>query len=123
MKLFKWGKRPDPKCQRCGGGYGDLIHMFWRCPKLHIYWKGVVERINLVFGTSLRVEARECLLGLTGDKVASRDIQTARIRCLFQGKKLIAQYWQRKEAPTVSEWVNAVREVICREKYIYKKRG
>lgn len=71
----------------------------------------------------MRLEAKECLLGLTEDKEVPKDTQTARVRCPFQGKKLIAQHWQRKDSPTVTEWVNAVKEVISREKYIYKKRG
>lgn len=39
QKLFAWGKYTSPLCQRCSVSNGSLIHMLWRCPKLHRYWE------------------------------------------------------------------------------------
>lgn len=82
-----------------------------------------MDKINSVFGTSLGMEVKACLMGLVEEKGILRDTQTTIIRCLFQGKKLIAWKWQTKDPPTAAEWVKEVREVISKEKYIYKKRG
>lgn len=57
VKLFRFGKRQDAKCQRCGDERGDLLHMFWRCPKLYRYWGKLVEDINTIFRSSLAMEA------------------------------------------------------------------
>lgn len=62
-------------------------------------------------------------MGLMEENEILRDTQTAIIRGLFQGKKLIARKWQTKDPLMVVVWVKEVREVIGKEKYIYKKRG
>lgn len=56
LKLFMFEKRSDAECQRCGDRRGDLVHMVWRCPRLYRYWKGITDKINSVFGTSLDTE-------------------------------------------------------------------
>lgn len=76
-----------------------------------------------MFGASLGMEARTCLMGLMEKNGMLRDTQTAIIRCLFQRKKLIARKWHAKDPPTVVEWMNEVKDVIGKEKCIYGKRG
>lgn len=97
--------------------------MIWRCPKLYRYWSGIIGKINVVFGTSLNTEAKVCLLGLIEEEGILGATQTAVTRCLFQGRKLIAHKWQDKNPPTVTEWVQVVKETIEKEKYIYTRRG
>ncbi|PIO12292.1 hypothetical protein AB205_0045360 [Aquarana catesbeiana] len=123
VKLFSFGKSPDAKCHHCGDRRGDLIHMFWRCPKLHRYWEGIVEKMNSVFGTSLDMEARTCLMSLMEKNGMLKDTQTAIIRCLFQGKKLIARKWQAKDPLTMAEWMKEVKDMIMKEKLWYGKIG
>lgn len=46
-------------------GPANLIHMLWRCPKLHRYWQSAVETINGMFGkTKLPMEPGICLLNM-----------------------------------------------------------
>lgn len=45
-RLVRMGVRDDPSYTRCIRDHGDLIHLLWRCPKLHIYWKQVMGIIN-----------------------------------------------------------------------------
>lgn len=92
-----------------GVGPGDLVHMIWRCPKLHRYWSGIMEKINSVFGTSLDTESKVCLLGLIEEEGVLGSTQIAITRCLFQGRKLIAYKWQEKNPPSVAEWVKVVK--------------
>lgn len=122
-KLFRFGKRQEASCQRCGDGRGDLIHMLWRCPKLHRYWEKLVEEINVIFRSSLAMEARTCLLSLFEKNDMLKDTQTAIIRCLFQGRKIIARKWQAKEPPTVGEWRREVKDMIIKEEFWYRRRG
>lgn len=51
------------KGPRCGDPNGDLIHMVWRCSKLHRYWREVLSTINLVYGSSINVDPKICVLG------------------------------------------------------------
>ena len=36
-RLLKMGLAGDDNCPRCVRDRGDLIHLLWRCPKLHLY--------------------------------------------------------------------------------------
>lgn len=53
-RLFQFGHRPDARCPRCGDSEGDIIHIFWRCPKLFRYRTVVTRTIDRVFGTPTR---------------------------------------------------------------------
>lgn len=48
QKLFVWGKNASPLCPRCLVSNGSLIHMLWRCPKLHRYWEKVFMTLNTI---------------------------------------------------------------------------
>lgn len=48
-RMYIMGLRPTLLCTRCKRDHGDLIHLLWRCPKIHSYWKGVVDTINRIF--------------------------------------------------------------------------
>lgn len=49
--------------------------------------------------------------------------QTAIIRCLFQGRKIIARKWQKKDPPTIGEWRREVQDTIIKEEFWYRRRG
>lgn len=48
-RLHRMGISESADCTRCARDHGDLIHLLWRCPKLHLYWRGVLTTINKVF--------------------------------------------------------------------------
>lgn len=62
-RLYYKGRRDSPVCTRCSRDHGDLIHLIWQCPKLHLYWRGVITTINKVFPVQLPEEPKQCLLG------------------------------------------------------------
>lgn len=92
--LFRFGRRSDSSCPRCGDLEAVMLHMFWRCPKRFRYWTGVLEHIDRVFGTSTELEAKRCLVGLVGDGGKLGNRQIAVMRCLFQARNPIARRWQ-----------------------------
>lgn len=89
-RLFRFGNRPDDKCPRCLDT-GDLTHMMWRCPKLVRYWGEIVKVIETRLKVKLALEAKVCILGLTGENIGSNSTNIAVVRCLYQARKLIAQ--------------------------------
>lgn len=123
QRLFLFRLRPDAKCPRCWAAERDLIHMVWRCQKLYWYWGEVLGTINSVFGTSLDLNARLCVLSHAEGKGAPGNTQIAVLRCLFQARKLIAHRWQSVMPPTCGERVKVIKETSWKEKFIYIKRG
>lgn len=81
---------------------------------------GIIDR---VFGTSTRLEAKYCLLGLVEGAGNPGSIQTAVLRCLFKARKLISLRWQSVLPPSSREWSNSMNVVILKEKPVYIKQG
>lgn len=121
-RLHKFGNRQDDKCPRCLDT-GDLIHMMWRCPKLARYWGVIVKIIEARWKISLAMEAKVCILGLTGENIGSNDIRIAVGRCLYQARKLIAQAWLSATPPTPEEWTEVMNKLVWMEKTTYIRRG
>lgn len=112
QKLFRFVRRQDYTCPRCGRAEGDLIHMFWRCPRLFQYWREVVGIIGQVFEVSIDLETMLCVLGWIEGEGKLGDAQLAILRCLFQARKLIAQKWQSTISPSSREWEQGMNVVI-----------
>lgn len=72
-RLVRMGVREDPSCTRYKRDHEDPIHMLWRCPKLHINWKQVLDTINQVFHVQLKAHLKLCLLGII-DNVRRRSL-------------------------------------------------
>lgn len=66
-RLQRIGALTDTLCCRCKHDRGDLIHLLWRCPKLHRYWTAVLDTLNRVFQTQEPLEPKCCLLGNLSD--------------------------------------------------------
>ena len=123
VKLFRMGRAPDPLCGRCRAAQGDLVHLLWRCPKLHRYWSEVLATLNSVFQTSVPLDPLCCLLGVLEGSIAEETTRVAFARALFQARKLILIHWKSREPPSVKVWVQHVGKTLLMEKYIYQHRG
>lgn len=69
------------------------------------------------------MEPKLCVLGYREKFREGVSTTVAVLRCLFQARKLIAQRWQSRRPPSVSEWIHTINEVIWKEKVVYIKRG
>lgn len=87
LKLYKMGKRPDSLCSRCGRNQGNLIHLLWRCPKLHRYWSEVLGTLNQVFRTTVPLDPIHCILGVLEEDAPEEVTRIALSRALFQARK------------------------------------
>lgn len=122
-RLVRMGVREDPSCSRCMRDHGDLIHMLWRSPKLHIYWREVVKILNRVFQIQLVEHPKLCGLGIIDEIPAEESSRLAITRALFQARLLILGHWKSTNLPTVKEWLAQMGNTIRLEKYIYQHRG
>ncbi|XP_040184732.1 uncharacterized protein LOC120917483 [Rana temporaria] len=109
-RLQLMGMQTDDVCTRCKRVHGDLIHLLWRCPKLHKYWSEVMSTVNSVFGVSMPVDPRVCLLGVLEEHVEEVYTREAVQRALFQARKLIMIHWKSETPPTLREWIDRMGE-------------
>ena len=122
-RLQLMGMQNEDTCTRCERDHGDLIPLLWRCPKLHKYWAEVVSTVNSVFGVSIPVDPRLCLLGVLGEYVVEVYTRDAVHRVLFQARKLIMFYWKSENPQSSREWIVKIRDMLRMEKLIYQHRG
>ena len=122
-RLYKMGIRPDSNCTRCTRDHGDLIHLLWRCPKLHLFWSGVVTLLNRVYLTNIPVDPKPCLLGIIDDMSLDDNSRQAILRALFQARRLILRHWKAVDPPTLKEWITQMGDTIRMERYVYQHRG
>ncbi|PIO41169.1 hypothetical protein AB205_0205770, partial [Aquarana catesbeiana] len=115
-QLYAMGLRPTPLCTRCKREHGDLIHLLWRCPKLHPYWKGVVDTVNRVFQVKLPTDPKHCLLNVLDELGWEEYTKVAVTKAIFLARKLIMKHWISEEPPALKEWINAVGEMLRKDK-------
>lgn len=110
-RLYKMGIREDSDCPQC-----SKDHELRRCPKLHLYWKGVVATINRVFQINIPLDPKLCILCILDDLPVEDDPKQAITRALFQARKLILRGWKVTEPPTLKEWVTQMGATLRLEK-------
>lgn len=99
-KLHRWRRRDDPLCPRCLVDTGTLVHMLWKCPKLHRYWAEVISTINSIWNLRFTTDPKLCLLGWLDEEQYTPHTYIAILRTLFLARKLIARKWLSITAPT-----------------------
>lgn len=65
-RLFQFGCQTDSSCPRCAELEGDLVHIFWRCPKLFRFGNGGGEKHRQGIQNLHRAEAEKMSLGTRG---------------------------------------------------------
>lgn len=75
-KLFTWQRRDTPVSPKCDGGPSNLIHMLWRFPKLHRYWKRVLAILKKFFQVNLAEDPCICFLSIVDEKTAEKHFCT-----------------------------------------------
>lgn len=93
----------------------------WKCPKLHLYWSGVVNTINKVFQVSIPTDPKPCLLGILDELLIKEHSKQASARALFQAQ--IIRHWKATDSPTLKVWIAQMEDTLRLEKYIYQHKG
>lgn len=122
-RLHSMGLLSTRTCTRCKRDHGDLLHMLWRCPILHVYWKGVTYTLGAVFRVSIPLDPRHCILNLLDELEWDSHVREALTRALFVACKLIMMHWRSEAPPSFKGWITALGNILKMEKIIYQHRG
>lgn len=104
------GIKENPTCTRYSREHGDLIHLLWRCLKLHRYWRKVLDSLNRVFQVIL-ADRKPCVLGILDHLLVEDVTNKAIARALFQARKLILRRWKSTDPPSTKEWIGVALHV------------
>lgn len=113
---------PDPFCGKCKLVPSDLVHLLWRCPKLHGYWSEVLAKLNGVFQTNVPLDPICCLLDVLEEVVPEEMTRVAFSRALFQARKTILLGCKSATPPSVKSWMQHMGNTLL-ERYLCQHRG
>lgn len=114
LKSFLSKSGVSNKCWRKCGLVGDQTHIFWDCPFIQCFWndvKGIVENL-LKINSSL--DPSTFLLDIFPDGL-SHDQKFLLHLLLMTARKMITISWLKPEPPTVSQWIQKVKQVYLME--------
>uniref|UniRef100_A0A3Q2DFL4 Reverse transcriptase zinc-binding domain-containing protein n=1 Tax=Cyprinodon variegatus TaxID=28743 RepID=A0A3Q2DFL4_CYPVA len=65
-------KHTSDKCWRDCGLIRYLTHIFWDCPKLSTYWKGIQKQIKKCLGVTILLQPTLIILGIFQNIIQDR---------------------------------------------------
>lgn len=68
-------------------------------------------------------DPKHCLLNVIDELGWEESTRVAITRVMFMARKLIMTHWISEEPPAHKEWINAIGELLQKEKIIYQHRG
>ena len=104
-------------CWRECGMVGDHSHIFWDCPKLLSFWKGVKSAIDTIMGIDLLFSPSQFLFDLTADDTYTRDQKHLLHILLMTARNMVTIKWRNLQPPTVAQWKQRLREVYGMEAF------
>lgn len=107
-------------CPRCKTEVGTLLHMFWTCSELKIYWRNIIQTIDKMTNVKLPYDLRFILLG---DESILQPDQRKNLRlvkmALIAAKKCIAIQRKSEEPPRPIVWLRELSSYVPVEKIMF----
>ena len=115
-------KNNNQSCWRqCGSVAANHCHVFWDCPKLYLYWKGIHKTLTEIFKIHIPLNFENLYLGRITGLTRRSDIKLLQA-LLAASKKSITRKWLKPEPPELEEWCGITVEIFRMEKLTYSLR-
>ena len=114
----------DSSCDRCHLGPASLGHMFWACPALVPFWKGVFDTLLAVTSTNVCPSPLVALFGVLplGNSLPSHFCELVAFLSL-SARRAILPHWKNSHPPSYSQWLRDALHFMTLEKIKYSLRG
>ena len=93
-----------PCWRQCSSTVANHFHIFWECPKLKTFWKGIQASLNKVFITQIPLNFDVLYLGLVPSLERRSEIKLLQL-LLVASKKTITRRWLSLIQPTLDHWI------------------
>lgn len=101
--------------RQCGSTEANHSHIFWECPKMSSYWKGIHKTLCTVFKTAITMNMETLYFGHIVVLKQRRDTKLLQA-LLAASKKSITRKWLNTTPRTVEEWYGIILEIFKMEK-------
>lgn len=109
-RLHRCFPEVSDRCWRCGSERGTLLHVFWSCPRLSLFW-GEVHRITQRFVEGvIPLDPALFLLHLTDSPIPAYK-KSIIGHLLNAAKACIPLLWKQSTPPSVALWLNKVEAI------------
>lgn len=113
----------DIACARCKIIAADFFHMFWTCPGLTTFWKGVFSFFSRKLHVTLPQTPEVGLLGVLNDIVLHTHVRMFIRISLFYARKTILLHWKDTVPLSAHAFFRIVHGTLPKFKLIYKSRA
>ena len=116
ITALQTGSQSRGLCWRqCGTSMANHFHVFWACPKIQSFWRGVSTEINKIMGVDLGFSFINLYLCKSPETVPHKDKHLLK-NLLASGRKAINRKWLQPDSPTLAQWHGIVQEIDCMER-------
>lgn len=106
-------------CFKCNMEIGTVMHVFWDCDKIKMYWKEIHKIIQKIIGKIFAMSPKVYLLNCTVDLGLDCDKECVLNFCIYLAKKCILLLWSTAQVPSVNMWLSQVSILLPLEKLTY----
>ena len=108
-RLSKMYKHLANVCWRCGGNNGDMLHMWWTCGKIKIFWGKIYDELKEMLGITFKKRPEVILLNIF-DKDIPMQSREVFLYATAAARILVAKGWKEQEVPRIIDWQVKVHE-------------
>lgn len=91
-----------------------IIHIFWTCPVLRLFWEGVTTTIQSLTSVELKDNSAACLLHLT-ERPIRKYKKTLTMQLLNAARACVLALWQQSPPPTKVLWYSKINCILRME--------
>lgn len=107
--------------RHCGSISANHYHIFWECPKLNTFWKGVQASLCKIFNIQVPLSFDVLYLGRINFLEQRSEIKLLQL-LLAASKKTITRRWLNPVPPSLDDWIGIILEIFRMEKLTYQLR-
>lgn len=112
---------PD-QCWRGCSHKGTLLHIWWDCPVIRLYWEDIKSQIKEIMGIDIPLSPVHFLLHIPPTPM-SQYKKSVLPHLLNADKRLLPIFWRHPQTPNREEWHHRVGDIREAEDWIATCRG
>ncbi len=106
-------------CFKCKVDNGTVMHVFWDCDKIKMYWKEIHKIIQIIIGKTFVLSPKVYLLNCTMELCLDCDKESVLNFCIYLAKKCILLLWSTARVPSINMWLSQATTLLPLEKLTY----
>lgn len=106
-------------CFKCKVDIGTVMHVFWDCDKIKMYWKEIHKITQKIIGKTFVLSPKVYLLNCTVELCLDRDKECVLNFCIYLAKKFILLLWSTAQIPSINMWLSQAATLLPLEKLTY----